>query len=153
MYEKSPIKSVHAILGDTSGILKTLIDSCTRIEHLSKIVAEQLPDPLARHCRAIQLTNGVLTLQSDSPVWVTRLRFIGPRLLETLRRHPELGAAREIRIKVAPPVVTDVARNPLRPLPRLSPAGAAHLRAAASTITAPDLRAALLRLAGRGQGY
>jgi hypothetical protein len=147
MPEKTPVKSVRTILDGTNGLLKTLVESCARAERVAKLVAGQLPEPLARHCRAANLADGILTLHSDSPVWTTRLRFVGPRLLESLRRHPDLGEAREVRIRSTPVLPARSAHHPLRPLPRLSPAAANHLREAALTISAPALRAALLRLA------
>lgn len=149
MPETTSAKSVRTILDGKTGLLKTLVESCARVERVARLVADQLPEPLARHCRAVNLANGVLTLHSDSPVWTTRLRFIGPRLLESLRRHPELGEVREVRIRSLPASVLPVvsAHRPLRSSSRLSPAAASHVRDAALAISAPVLRAALLRLA------
>jgi hypothetical protein len=149
MPHKTSVKSVRTVLDGTTGLLKTLVESCARLERVAKLVARELPEPLARHCRAVNLANGVLTLHSDSPVWITRLRFHGPRLLESLRSHPDMDGVREVRIKTVPAPSGAFAHHPLRSLPRLSPAAADHLRDAALTFSAPVLRAALLRLARR----
>jgi hypothetical protein len=141
-------KSVHSILSGDRGPLWALAEHRARLERAGALVGASLPAPLNRHCRVANLSHGVLLLHVDATAWITRLRFHSPRLLDALRRHPELGIVREIQFRTAPVAERHV--SPPDPRRRELPAAAAaHLRAAASTLSEPALRAALLRLAGR----
>lgn len=136
------------ILSGTTGPLQSLAEHCARLDRLSALVAGCTPEPLNRHCRVANVADGVLILYSDGAGWTTRLRFHAPNLLDCLRRHPELGHLREIRVRPSPPEPQPAAEA-LR-IPHLPAAAADHLRSAAAAIPAPGLRAALLRLAARG---
>lgn len=144
---KNTARSVHKVLSGR-GPLQTLAEHCARLDRLSALVAEHMPEPLNRHCRVANVADGTLVLYSDGAGWTTRLRFHAPHLLDRLRGHPELGHLREVRVRQAPPEPPP-APETLR-IPYLPACAAAHLRAAAATMPSPALRAALLRLAARG---
>lgn len=141
-------KSVHKIIAGPTGTLGLLAEHCARLERLSALVAQRLPEPLNRHCRVGNIADGALILYSTGPGWTTRLRFHTPDLLQELRRHPGLAGLREIRVRQAPPEPPPASR-PLH-VPRLPAAAATHLEAAAAALTSvPALQAALRRLATR----
>lgn len=141
---KISAKTVHNVL--ERGGLRPLVDHCARLERLSLLVAQRLPEPLDRHCRVANLAGDTLVLYSEGPGWTTRLRFFVPRLLEELRDAPEFRRVREIRIRPAPPKPPE--RAPARP-PALPAPVAEHLRIVAPGMPTEALREALLRLAGR----
>ena len=93
-----------------------------------------------------------MLLHTDAPVWTSRLRLQVPRLVEQLRRHPELGGLREIRLKTMPTAMASRTTT-ATPVPArkavMSDAAAAHLRNVAAGMSTPALRDALLRLASR----
>jgi len=139
---------VHNILTGP-GHLAALREHCSRLDEISAVVEANLPAPMNRHCRVANVTDGVLVLVSAGTGWSTRLRFHAPQLLDALRARPGLGHLREIRVRPAPPKAVE-AGEALR-IPHLPAQAARHLRAAADAISAPALRAALLRLASRGR--
>ncbi len=44
-----------------------------------------LPDGLRKHCRIVQITNGHLKVQADSPSYLYELKLSGPELLEHMK--------------------------------------------------------------------
>jgi len=44
-----------------------------------------LPDELRRHCRIVQISNGHLKVQADSPSYLYELKLSGPEILEHLQ--------------------------------------------------------------------
>lgn len=44
-----------------------------------------LPDELAKHCRIVQISNGRLKVQADSPSYLYELKLSGPEILESMQ--------------------------------------------------------------------
>jgi hypothetical protein len=106
-----------------------------------------LPAPLTEHCRILSIRDTTLVLAADSPVWAARLRFHTPLLLKQLARIQGVRL-RRVRIRVRPPEAATAPRH--RHVPnRRSAAGTAALQQAAQTVSDPELKTALLRLANR----
>ncbi len=145
---KSPARSVRSLLSGDRGPLQRLVGHGHRLERVSALLPDLLPAPLNRHCRVANISDGILVIHTDAPIWTTRLRFHNPRLLADLRERLGAGALREIRLRTAPEPSAPVRRAELRTA-ILPDAAAAHLRAAAASIADPALRDALLRLAAR----
>lgn len=152
MFVIDQAKSVHKVIAGPTGTLGRLAAYCARLERLSALVAERLPEPLKQHCRVANINDGSLVLYSTGPGWTTRMRFYAPELLQELRRQPGLSGLREICVRQAPPPEPPPSSRPTH-MRHLSPAAAAHLEAAATALTtAPALQAALRRLAAHGSG-
>lgn len=145
---KTTARSVHRIMSCDSA-LGALNERRMRLERAAAQIGTLLPAPLNRHCRVANLADGVLVLQVDAPVWLTRARLERTRLLAALRAHPELADIRELHFRTAPEAAIPPRPPQPRPMPVLPAAAAAQLRAAASTLPDPGLREALLRLARR----
>lgn len=142
-------KSVRNVLSGNIG-LRALAARCDHLDRLSVLVAAHMPPELRTHCHVANVTDGALVLCAESAAWTTRLRFHAPTLLAALRVQPEFTALHEIRVRVASPRAA-TPPPPTAHTPRLPPAAADHLKAAAACIEAPALKAALLRLAARGR--
>jgi len=84
----------------------------------------------------------------DSTAWATRLRYQSPQLLRCLHRHPSLAQLRRIEIRVTP-LAQPVSSSP-QPA-TLSAANAAIIDSTADSLSDPNLRTALKRLARRGR--
>jgi hypothetical protein len=86
-------------------------------------------------------------LAADSPVWAARLKFHSSQLVKQLNRQQTVKL-RTVRIRVRPPekqLVTERRNTPLK----LGINSATALRQAADSVSDPDLKSALLRLANR----
>jgi hypothetical protein len=87
-------------------------------------------------------------IATDSPAWLSKIRYLAPELLRILRAAPGLATLQHIQFKVIPAAAAHPA--PLPPhRPTLSRQGADILRSTASGIEDPQLSAALRRLAQR----
>jgi len=143
-----PLKINH-LLG--TGRLAGLLARSRQQRKLDTLLSELLPDPLKAHCRILSISNSVLVLAADSPVWAARLRFHAPQLVRQLARR-ESGKRHTIHVRVRPPE-TDLPMPPRKPVTgRPGTQGVAALQQAAQSVSDPELKTALLRLARRDTG-
>jgi len=124
--------------------LKPLYSEIQRQQQLLAQVRKSLPPSLAAHCCGARLDGSVLHLLTDTPVWVSKLRFQAPALLGTLRRrHPALAS---IKVRCDKPQ-RSAGRRRAVPRARHSNQAAKRVGESAEGISNPALRIALLRLA------
>jgi hypothetical protein len=105
-------------------------------------IVPNLPTPLREHVGFAGPRNDRLLLLVESPVWATRARMDQARILAAV--HSLGFAASSVAAKVAPPMAPSGDSLTTRPP---SPGSARAIRAAASAIADPDLRALFLELA------
>ncbi len=130
-----------------TGRLSELLARSRDLRKMDILLTELLPAPLNAHCRILNIRNTVLVLAADSPVWAARLRFQAPQLVRHLAPH--LSAKRyTIHVRVRPP---ESAPPPVPHKTVIRPGrqGIAALLQAAQTVSDPELKTALLRLANR----
>lgn len=140
-------KSCASLLTGGAGELGYIIEHSRRLERLSRLVRERLPEALRQHCRLANVTQQSLIMHADSPAWASKLRYYCPQLLADLCQRPDFGQVDDVRIKTVPQEYL----QPSGQLPRrrLSAAAADLVRAAATATPSSPLRDALLRLASR----
>ncbi len=116
---------------------------------LQSLWLKHVQGPLAEHVCPVRYAQGVLSLQTDSPVWASRLRQYEPELIARLRREDYLRALRGLRVRVVPSRAAQPSRSAAqRAVPkRPSKQVAAAIRGTAENIADPVLRACLQRLA------
>jgi hypothetical protein len=109
-----------------------------------------IPEPLASHARPVRYAAGLLFVHADTPAWAGRLRHQQSTFVEALRRASALHDLTDLRVRVVPPDSNDdSAPSVRRPSSRLSAKAALVIEGTASSVSDPDLRAALKRLAQR----
>jgi predicted nucleic acid-binding Zn ribbon protein len=69
---------------------------------LGEAWAQLLPPELAQHCRVIDLSAGLLTVEADSPSYMYELRISSHGLLECLRKSCPAAKVRAIKAMLAP---------------------------------------------------
>jgi hypothetical protein len=106
-----------------------------------------LPQDLASECRVANVRDQVLTVHINNAAWATRLRFLVPGLIESLRRLADFTSVDEIRLKVVP--VADVRPSARNAEDRRQP-DSVPLLELAGTIDDAGLKGAILRLAAHG---
>ena len=124
-----------------------LVSQARALLGLDGLIQELLPDALKTHCRVLSVRDQTLVLAADSPVWAARLKFHSSQLVKQLNRQQTVKL-RTVRIRVRPPekqVATERRNAPLK----LGISSATALRQAADSVSDPDLKSALLRLASR----
>jgi len=144
---KQPLK-INKLLG--TGRLADLLARSGDLRKMDILLAELLPAPLNAHCRILSIRNTTLVLAADSPVWAARLRFHAPQLVKQLAQR--LSTKRHtIQVRVRPPETARPPR-PHKPVMRPGIQGVAALQQAAQSVSDPELKTALLRLANRDRG-
>lgn len=112
------------------------------LEALDRALRQTLPSPLREQVRFANLRNDRLVFLASSPAWASRLRLMQTQILATASAIGTHASSVTVKVAPQPPVETPPDRS--KPL---SPAAAAHLRAAAASLTDPELRALYLELA------
>jgi hypothetical protein len=147
-FMNQPLKINH-LLG--TGRLAGLLARSREQRKLDALLSELLPEPLNAHCHILSISNSILVLAADSPVWAARLRFHAPQLARQLVQR--MSAKRlTIHVRVRPPE-TALPVPPRKPVSgRPGRQGVAALQQAAQSVSDPELKTALLRLARRDTG-
>jgi hypothetical protein len=140
-------KTVQSVLSHSDGTLARLCAQAGELSRVNRLLTTLLPAPLAQHVRACAIHADTLVLQTDSPVWSTRLRLEQQRLLAEFRAVDGLTCINSLRVTVAVPATS---REQQTPKLRLSATAAATLAQCAESQTDSALRAALARLSRRG---
>jgi len=104
---------------------------------------QTLPEPLRRNCCLADVRSNRLVFLANSPAWAVKLRLHQTQLLAEASKH--LGT----RVGAFAVKVADLASVPPETPRRkpLSSTAAEHLKAAAKSISDPELRAVFLQLA------
>lgn len=139
-------KTVQSLLSHSDGTLARLCAQAGELSRVNRLLTAVLPAPLAPHVRACAIHQDTLVLQTDSPVWSTRLRLEQQRLLAAIRATDGLNCINSVRVTVAVPVTS---REQQTPTLRLSATAAAILAQCADSQSDPALRASLVRLSRR----
>jgi hypothetical protein len=137
------------IAGNLTDELNHRLDEGLRLRQAwSSAVAE----PLASHVHPVRYAAGLLFVHVDTPAWASRLRHQQSSLTEALRRAPLLRDLSDLRVRVVPPGSADFPSPAPRLRTRLTEKAAKVIERTAAGIAHPKLRAALERLAQRGNG-
>lgn len=132
----------------TGGALSRFLERRQLLAELERLLSRNLPPPLDIHCKVLNLRGDCLILAVDNPLWASRLRFQTRTLLQQLA-PVESVTVRTIQIKVLPQAVPRQKKT--RRNKPLSAANAQLVRQTASSLKDERLRAALLRVASRGE--
>ncbi|MBI3772973.1 MAG: DUF721 domain-containing protein [Gammaproteobacteria bacterium] len=143
MSRKRP--SLKSCLASPSPELGRLLGRVQELERLTRLVQSLLPESLRAHCRVISVRGATLVLQTDSPVWATKLRLAGP----SLERALQSANVRQIEIKIQP--ISGPRPVPPRHPALMSKSTATLLLQLAGTMNDPKLKEALHRLSRHGR--
>jgi len=124
------------------GPFAALARQAGELDALDRALRQTLPPPLREQVRFAQRRNDRLVFLASSPAWASRLRLMQTQILATA--HAIGVQAGSVIVKVAP--LPPAASAPEQSKP-LSAAAGLHLKAAATSIPDPELRALFLELA------
>ena len=152
-----PSKSVANLLAAQASGLNTLVERAHYLQELTTILQKILHDilqdkgnpELAKHVNFANLRDDTAVITTDTPAWLTQLRYQAPVILTHLKQQPGLQGLCKIQFKIQPP-----SQNPiLKPARRatLSAHSAAILKSAANGIEDTELSDALRRLSQQKQ--
>ena len=138
--------TIKKLLG--SGPLASLLAKARALTVLDAQVRDLLPAPLQPHTQVLAIHDQTLILAADSPVWAARLRFHAPKLVKQLSKSQTV-TLRTVRIRVRPSEKTTTSPVKVHSGNRQGRLRAASLKQAALSVSDPQLKSALLRLASR----
>ena len=124
------------------GSFATLAKKAGALEALDRALRQTLPSPLREQVKFANLRNDRLIFLASSPAWASRLRLMQTQILAAAHAIGTCASSVTVKVVPQPPVATAPDRS--KPL---SPAAATHLRAAAASISDPELRVLFLELA------
>ena len=124
------------------GPFASLASKAGELDALDRALRQTLPSPLREQVRFAQRRDDRLVFLATSPAWASRLRLRQAQILATA--HAIGVSAGSITVKVVPLPPATEAPEQSKPL---SAAAGLHLKAAATSIPDPELRALFLELA------
>ena len=116
---------------------------------LTALLRSELPPESDGHYHVANIRGNTLIIMTDSPVWTTRIRQLGPRILTVLHNS---GSTKLMHIRVfsRPGRSATIQPRPPKTKPKhLSPRSGQLISQTASFIDDDGLRDALLKLARR----
>jgi len=123
------------------------------LRRLTALLCSELPAEIDGHYHVANIHDRTLVIMTDSPVWTTRLRQLGPRILTILQNN---GRKNLLHIRVfSRPAQSPVAKPPQAvkiKREQISPQSSKLLNQTASFIGDDGLRSALLKLARHASG-
>ncbi|MFV2059808.1 MAG: DUF721 domain-containing protein [Gammaproteobacteria bacterium] len=140
-------KKIHKYLSNSSDELERLITRAVAISHLNTRLHSILDNTLKNHCNIANFTDGKLILLTDSPAWISRLRYQIPSLLTHLQQLPEFQGLIQIKLRIQPKYVEPKTRQ-LRREP-ISKIAASCLMTLADSVEEVELATVLRQLASR----
>ena len=123
--------------------LRSLAERAQALDALDRQLRQSLPAGIAQHVRLANVRQGRLVFLVKSAALATALRLHTPELLRAAGKAGVEASALTVKVATMQPVPPD----PTPRTPPLSSTARAELRAAADSVTDPELREQLLRLA------
>ncbi len=138
-------KPLHKLLSGEKNQVADLITTARKLCRLNQYILSVLDQPLTDHCQVARFEGDLLVLNTDSPVWASRLHYYIPTLLHELKQNiPDLQGLKTIKITTTP-LSPEIAQNIVSER-KISDAAASNITAMAESIEDTALRQALLRL-------
>lgn len=139
-----PSSPVAKILSRRNSALSALLEQAQYLQQLTQALRDSLDTQLAAHVTVANLREQTAVITTDTPAWLTRLRYQAPVILDLLRTLPGLQKLQKVQFKIQPDSL-----SPPPPPPRrasLSTTSAHLLKSAAFGTEDPELAEALYRL-------
>jgi hypothetical protein len=121
-----------------------------KLEHLTMLLRNELPPECDGHYHVAAIHDSTLVIVTDSPVWTTRLRQLGPLIVQTLNSKTPQKNLQHVRIvsRQGPAVST---HKPPAVKHELSQQSSQHIAQTAAYIKDKPLKEALLKISRHGQ--
>jgi len=131
------------------GRLAHLVAESDRLVRINQVFNAYLPPHLHEHARLAAIGDDAWVIQTDSPAWATRLRYVLPSLRNQLSQHLKTDVP-QLKLRIKPTAVA--AEPPTRRL-NITSTSASVIEGAAEAVNDERLGAALLRLAGHARRH
>ena len=119
-----------------------------KLERWTMLLRSELPPECDGHYHVASIHDSTLVIVTDSPVWTTRLRQLGPLILQTLKNKVSQNLQHVRIISRHGPAVSSY--KPPAVKHELSPQSSRHIEQTAGYIQDKPLKDALLKIARHG---
>lgn len=143
-----PEKPLQQLLDNQVDTLPGIKAKIKQLTDLNNIWQTQLDSTLAQHCRVANFREKCLIIEVDSSAWATRLRYLIPELLKSLRSFTEFTGLQAIEWYIQPPTPLTFHPDIPHKRPILSADSKEIILETAKNIGAEKLKKALRNLAG-----
>ncbi len=137
-------KPVAKILSRRDSALHPLLERAQYLQQLTQALRDSLDEHLAAHVTVANLREQTIVVVTDTPAWLTQLRYQAPTILRLLKTLPGLQKLQKVQFKIQP--VSFSSPTPPSRRANLSVTSAHLLESAASGTEDPELAEALYRL-------
>jgi hypothetical protein len=120
-----------------------------KLEQLTMLLRNALPPECDGHYHAAAVHDSTLVIVTDSPVWTTRLRQLGPQILQLLKNKTPQNLQHVRIISRQGPAVSN--HEPPVVKHEISQQSSQHIAQTADYIKDKPLKEALLKIARHGQ--
>jgi len=137
-------KPVAKILSRRNSALNSLLERAQYLQQLTQALRDSLDGHLAAHVTVANLREQTIVITTDTPAWLTQLRYQAPTILDLLKTLPGLQKLQKVQFKIQP-VSFSLSTLPSRRA-NLSTSSAHFLKSAAFATEDPELAEAFYRL-------
>ena len=126
-----------------------ILAQAKKLERLTMLLRNGLPPECDGHYQAATIHDGTFVIVTDSPVWTTRLRQLGPQILQLLEnKTPEKIQHIRVITRHGPTVSN---HKPAVIKRELSQQASRHIAQTAEYINDKSLKDALIKISKRGK--
>lgn len=143
-------QSVSSLLTHPGNNLQLLLERAQYLQSLTRKLREQIDPVLSDHISVINLRKDSAIIATDSPAWLSKIRYLAPVILQILQEQPGLISLSNVQFKVQPSSLPEAQLQVQRHI-NLSASSAKALESAASGIDDPDLANTLRRISQKGK--
>jgi hypothetical protein len=129
---------------------QNLLDATKTRDHRQSLFDQSIPKEFLGKYHVLELQGTQLLIGTNNAGHATRMRYEAPHVVQTLQQHALFSLVKTLSCIVMPPSTPYVSeKRHAQPIPA---SAATFMKAVAATITDPDLKAAMLKLASNTHG-
>lgn len=148
MRKRSNIKPLFTWLNTPDSLIHYYHTKSATLNQLNCLWRKNVVSSLAAHTLVANLEQNILVIQADNANWASRLRYFIPQLLPQLKTWPMLKSLKEVTWYVASfKTMQQFPEKPTTVIALLSSENRDLIQSASKSISHPDLKLALTRLA------
>jgi hypothetical protein len=142
-------RTVGHLLNNANAGLANVIQRSKELQKLTNHLKNMVDAPLCEHIYVANVRDVTLVIGADSAVWHTRVKYLGPMILEQIKQVPGLEKLQQIEFRIQPfGYSAPVTRRSKNQLPSAPPA-----REAAKSSNTDTLKNIIQRMSKKTAPY
>ncbi|KPJ90654.1 MAG: hypothetical protein AMJ55_13250 [Gammaproteobacteria bacterium SG8_15] len=95
-------RSVGHLLNNANAGLARIIQRSKELRKLTNALKNMVDAPLCEHICVANIRENTLVIGTDSAIWHTRIKYLGPMILEQMRQMSGLEKLQHIEFRIQP---------------------------------------------------